>query len=622
MTKPVSAPVKPFRPLSRRVVTWALFYSTLITLAMTAILIAIDYQDERKDAIDQMRFAAASYRKSLANSLWDLDMAAVRLQMEGLASFPMVGHAVLTTTIGKSVHTHKRSAVMFRDHAGEHDPADPLSWRETLVSPYNPDLVVGHLHLYVDRPAFLHRIETSAARILAGEAFKGLVLGLLIAWLIGRLVTRHLSHMAKQMASLHPTAMGQALTLSRIERRHVDELDQLCDAFNQLNHQLVEYIDNKRALEDELRQHRDRLSEMVGERTRSLERLRGFHGLIIRVLTRFINLPPGHANEAVDHGLSAFGDYFGARRCLLYTYDMEARGFGVANAWPLLNGESDAHQMFLTDDVLPRRMLADRRSRVWLCGENAANPQDPLLALFGCDAYTAVGVEVKGNTVGLLCLVGRAIPQESETATLVELAARVSANMLDHKAAQITLLDTQQALQKANRELHSLSRHDPLTGLANRRHFDDLKDVEFRRAMRASTPLSVMMCDIDEFKRYNDTYGHAQGDRCLQNIAEKLAPLFNRAGELLARLGGEEFVVLLPNTTAAQAQILAERMREAVWDANIPHASSNVADRVTVSVGVASLKHGLHQDFDSLLQDADLALYRAKNGRNRTVLAE
>jgi diguanylate cyclase (GGDEF)-like protein len=542
--------------------------------------------------------------------------------MEGLASFPMVGHAVLTTTIGQSVHTHKRNAAMFRDHAAEHDPADPLSWRETLVSPYNPDLVVGHLHLYVDRPAFLHRIETSTMRILAGEAFKGLVLGLLIAWLIGRLVTRHLSHMATQMATLRPTALGQALTLQRMERRHVDELDQLCDAFNQLNQQLVEYIDNKRVLEDELRQHRDRLSDMVGERTRSLERLRGFHGLIIRVLTRFINLPPGHANEAVDHGLSAFGDYFGARRCLLYSYDMEARGFGVANAWPPFRGDSDPHALFLADDVLPRRLLADRRSRVWLHGEKDANPQDPLLALFDCDAYTAVGVEVKGNTVGLLCLVGRAIAQDGETAALVELAARVSANMLDHKAAQMTLIDTQQALQKANRELHSLSRHDPLTGLANRRHFDELKDVEFRRAMRASTPLSVLMCDIDEFKRYNDTYGHAQGDRCLQTIAEKLAPLFNRAGELLSRLGGEEFVVLLPNTTPEQARLLAELMREAVWGANIPHASSNVADRVTVSVGVASLKHGLHQDFDSLLQDADLALYRAKNGRNRTVLAE
>jgi diguanylate cyclase (GGDEF)-like protein len=622
MTEQNPALAKPFRPLNRRVMAWALLYSSLFTLVMTGVLIFVDYRDERKEALDQLRFAAASYRKSLANSLWDLDMGAVRLQMDGLASFPMVGHAVLTTSIGQNLHTHKHNLAMYSEHALSHDPVDPLSWRETLFSPNNPDQVVGSLHLYVDRPSFLRRIESGALRIIAGEAVKGLALGLLIAWLIARLVTRHVSHMAAQVASLRPTALGQTLSLNRHDKGHVDELDQLCGAFNGLNQQLVEYIDNQRVLEDELRKHRDRLSDMVGERTRSLERLRGFHGLIIRVLTRFINLPPGQANEAVDHGLSAFGDYFGARRCLLYTYDREARGFSVVNAWPPLTAEGAAAAVFLSDEVLPRRMLVDRRSRVWLTAHKSSGADDPLLTLLDCDAYTAIGVEVKGNTVGLLCLVGRTVPQDSDSATLLELAARVSANMLDHKAAQMTLLDTQQALQKANRELHSLSRHDSLTGLSNRRHFDDLKDVEFRRAMRSTTPLSVLMCDIDEFKRYNDTYGHAQGDRCLQTLADKLVPLFNRAGELLARLGGEEFAVLLPNTGPEQAQILAERMREAIWEANIPHESSNVADRVTVSVGVACLKHGLHHDFDSLLQDADLALYRAKNGRNRTVLAE
>ncbi|RZI45036.1 diguanylate cyclase [Herbaspirillum sp. HC18] len=426
--------------------------------------------------------------------------------------------------------------------------------------------------------------------------------------------------MAKQVSSLKPTALGPALSLRRRERGHHDELDLLRDAFNELHRQLTEYIDHHRMLEDELRKHRDRLSDMVGERTRSLERLRGFHGLIIRVLTRFINLPPGQANEAVDHGLAAFGDYFGASRCLLYTYDREARGFGITNAWPL--AKDDCSDAFLSDDVLPRRLLADRRSRVWLCATTDSAAGDPLLALFNTNAYTAVGVEVKGNTVGLLCLVGRAVPQGSDNASLLELAARVSANMLDHKTAQMILLDTQQELQKANRELHSLSRHDPLTGLANRRHFDELKEVEFRRAQRADWPLSVLMCDIDEFKRYNDTYGHAQGDRCLITIANCLAPLFSRAGDLLARLGGEEFAVLLPNTGPEQARALAERIRQTVWDAGLPHSSSSVADRVTISIGIACLKHGLHKDFDALLQDADLALYRAKNGRNRSVMAE
>lgn len=608
---------KPFRPLNRQVMAWALCCSVLFTIAMTAVLIAVNYRSEREDALDQLRFASQSYRMSLANSLWELDMPAVRLQLDGIASFPMVGRVVLTTGIGQTLHAGKDTSS---------DPNDPdsisLSWREVLHSPGDPDRVLGHLHLFVDRTVFMERIGADAERILLGEAVKGLLFGLLIAWLIGRMVTRHVSHLATQVAGLRPNALGQLLTLNRPALRHRDELDQLCNAFNHLNRELVEYIDNQRVLEEELRRHRDRLSDMVSARTRSLERLRGFHGLIIRVLTRFINLPPGHANEAVDHGLAAFGDYFNASRCLLYTYDQSAFGFKVANAWPSSPEPGNDPGPFLSDELLPRRLLVDRRSRIWLTATLKESADDHLLPLFRTDAYTAVGVEVKGTTVGLLCLVGRSISQNDDNASLLELAARVAANMLDHKTAQMALLDTQHALQRANRELHSLSRHDPLTGLANRRHFDEVKEVEFRRALRADWPLSVLMCDIDEFKRYNDAYGHAQGDRCLIALAECMIPLFNRAGELLVRLGGEEFAVLLPNTGHEQAMALAERIRMAVWEMRIPHNASSVADRVTVSIGVACLKHGLHRDFDSLLQDADLALYRAKNGRNRTVLAE
>lgn len=605
---------RPFRPLNRRIVAWALLYSTLFTLLMTAVLSFVDYLEERDNTIAQLRYAAESHRRSLANNLWELDMPAAQLQMEGLASSPMVGEVVVTTSIGQTFRVGKRRGLTEAEEA--------LSWKEKLVSPEHPERVVGQLQLYVDRQAFLQRVQVSALRILAGETIKGFTLAMLISWLIAKLLTRHLSHMATHVASLNPAELGAPLTLQRSRSDHEDELDQLCNAFNELNRQLRDYLHSRHQLEEELRTHRDRLSDMVSERTRSLERIRGFHGLVIRVLTRFINLPPGRASEAVDHGLSTFGDYFGAERCLLLTYEHEAHGFRTTNAWSSQNARGDNEKVFLSDDLLPRRLLADRKSRVWLSKVAEEGEEDQLMNVLGSTAYTAVGVEIKGNTIGLLCLVGRAVSQGSDHASLLELAARVSANMLDHKAAQTSLLDTQQALQKANRELHLLSRHDALTGLANRRHFDEVKEVEFRRAVRAHSPLSVLMCDVDEFKRYNDTYGHGQGDRCLMSIAECAGSLFNRAGELLVRLGGEEFAVLLPNTSGAQALALAERLRQAVWEAGLPHSSSSVADRVTVSIGVASLRHGWHKEFDSLLQDADLALYRAKNGRNRSVLAE
>ena len=176
-------------------------------------------------------------------------------------------------------------------------------------------------------------------------------------------------------------------------------------------------------------------------------------------------------------------------------------------------------------------------------------------------------------------------------------------------------------LKAANQALEALSRHDALTGLANRRYFDELKEVEFRRAIRHKTPLAVLMCDVDFFKIYNDTYGHIQGDQCLKQIAETLSSVFGRSGEVTARIGGEEFVVVLPNIDAKQACEAAQRFRESLAARELPHSGSAVSSFVTVSIGVAELAPQTMDHFDQLLQRADQALYRAKHqGRDRVVL--
>ena len=173
-------------------------------------------------------------------------------------------------------------------------------------------------------------------------------------------------------------------------------------------------------------------------------------------------------------------------------------------------------------------------------------------------------------------------------------------------------------LRAANTRLEELSRSDPLTGLANRRHFDEIKDVEFRRALRLGQPLTVLMCDVDFFKLYNDTYGHVMGDQCLQVVAEILKKVFARAGELAVRVGGEEFAVLLPGTDAINARKTAQQVLQLLAARAVPHASSSVATYVTVSIGVAQLDPETMDRFDQLLQRADQALYRAKSlGRNR-----
>lgn len=172
-------------------------------------------------------------------------------------------------------------------------------------------------------------------------------------------------------------------------------------------------------------------------------------------------------------------------------------------------------------------------------------------------------------------------------------------------------------LRAANVLLEQLSRSDPLTGLANRRHFDEIKETEFRRAMRLGQPLAVLMCDVDFFKRYNDHYGHAQGDQCLRIVADTLNTVFARAGEVVARLGGEEFVVLLPGVDAESAQRSAVRLQQRLAEREIPHEASAVSPLVTLSIGVAGFDRDSMDQFDQLLRRADEALYRAKSqGRN------
>ena len=171
--------------------------------------------------------------------------------------------------------------------------------------------------------------------------------------------------------------------------------------------------------------------------------------------------------------------------------------------------------------------------------------------------------------------------------------------------------------------LARLSAEDALTAVANRREFERRLAVEWGRARREGQPLSVVMVDVDCFKNYNDHYGHQAGDACLQQIAARLRGVPQRSSDLVARYGGEEFIVLLPGTDDEDAAAIAERMRQAIVDLQIPHAASRVAPGVTASFGVAAMHPDEGAQPQALIAAADAALYRAKEkGRNCVVLQQ
>jgi diguanylate cyclase (GGDEF)-like protein len=180
------------------------------------------------------------------------------------------------------------------------------------------------------------------------------------------------------------------------------------------------------------------------------------------------------------------------------------------------------------------------------------------------------------------------------------------------------LLQVKQELEKSNRILEDLSSIDGLTDIPNRRRFDGFIDHEWRRAVRKGMPLSIIMIDIDYFKAYNDHYGHQAGDECLRQLGKVLKDTVKRSGDLVARYGGEEFIAALVDTDLKDAIAVAEKIRLNLEALNIPHASSPVGKRVTISMGVAAEISSRYSSFDTLIAMADKALYQAKReGRNQ-----
>lgn len=185
------------------------------------------------------------------------------------------------------------------------------------------------------------------------------------------------------------------------------------------------------------------------------------------------------------------------------------------------------------------------------------------------------------------------------------------------EAARQALKRINEQLAEANKELQRQTLIDSLTGIANRRYFDQVLAEEWRRALRNQEPLTFLLGDIDHFKRFNDFYGHHQGDECLMRIAKTLNQLARRPGDLASRYGGEEFGIILSHTSAKDAYHMAEKARKAILGLRIEHRASDVCGYVTISIGVASMIPNKHASPEVLVQAADKLLYEAKrDGRN------
>ncbi len=253
-----------------------------------------------------------------------------------------------------------------------------------------------------------------------------------------------------------------------------------------------------------------------------------------------------------------------------------------------------------------REELLNRAAMDFISPEERTNVIDKILSHFN-KPYESSCLHKNGSL----------IPVEIHGKTVLyrgdEVRVTAVRNISERKVAE-------QALKEINKKLRDMAMLDGLTQIANRRHFDIKLFEEWRRMIRAQQPLALIIFDVDFFKLYNDTYGHQEGDSCLQTIAQMIQPFCKRQGDLLARYGGEEFAIILPDTSSEGAISLAERICEEIYNKKINHQASPICNVVTVSCGVSCMQPTITEEPTTLLHHADQALYQAKeSGRNKVI---
>ncbi|HEY0285990.1 MAG TPA: PleD family two-component system response regulator [Pseudomonas sp.] len=213
------------------------------------------------------------------------------------------------------------------------------------------------------------------------------------------------------------------------------------------------------------------------------------------------------------------------------------------------------------------------------------------------------------------------LPDNIELVARIRYHSRSYMTLLQRDEAYRALRVSQQQLLDTNLVLQRLMNSDGLTGLSNRRHFDEYLELEWRRAIREQSQISLMMIDVDYFKAYNDSFGHLEGDEALRQVANAIRASASRPSDLPARYGGEEFALVLPNTSPGGARLMAEKLRQTIASLNIPHSAPAEQSALTVSIGLATVVPQVGSHSRQLIQSADQGLYAAKhNGRNQVVV--
>lgn len=592
--------------LTRRMVVLGL----LCAVVAAALQMGWVYRQERRAFDERMRSVTQTHLPLLSSSLWDIEPRHVQNLLDSIAAAPQVDYVLLEAGTGQRFQAGSPVA-------HEDDPAHP-GVTLSVPSPIDPRQSLGRLHIDFNQDYLRWQLARAALQVGLISGLLTLVLGLANNLMVRRLLLRPMSQIATFAHGLAPGKLPPRLQLERPARNHRDELDLVAEGFLTLQQDIARYVDEHTRHEAALARQAAELVQAFKQRTSELKAVSRYLEVLSLSSNRFLTVSLEHYAELMRRTLGemvahiarcdlAVAEQLDSASPLLWRYVHQAPGHGSSR---LIEGEELASG--LVGDLDPgwnQCRIGDL--------DQATPAQALALQRYGARAMAWCAYRGTDSTRVMLALSSQPQTWEQLNDKLTQMAADMLFNSMRRRRDQ-------QTMEHMHRELQYLSHTDPLTGLANRRRFDQVKLEETRRALRNGLPLAVVAIDLDHFKAYNDSYGHGQGDSCLVAIAQLMRDTFHRAGELPARLGGEEFTVLLPGQSLAMAAAHAERLRARVIELALPHRDSPLGV-VSVSIGLACLsvepsmpEHSAEEQIAAALEAADRALYEAKRaGRNR-----
>ena len=361
-----------------------------------------------------------------------------------------------------------------------------------------------------------------------------------------------------------------------------------------------------------------------------LEEALAFDKLMSLISTELINVDSEALDQHVEDALAALGEFCHADRSYLFQFNDDLSEMSNTHEW--VREGVTAHKdnlQHIPDNALPYFFEKIQQDHIFAVADvsqlppEASSEQEEFnnedIRSVLCTAMLA------GNKlIGFVgCdMVARQRNWTSNDLRRIKLVGEMIANSIQNVNYRVSLQQIQQELLAANQELQKQANQDGLTGLANRRHFDEKLLEELQRSARSKLPLSLILLDIDLFKPYNDHYGHQAGDEALQQVADALNKEARRQGEVAARYGGEEFALILPASDHQACLDVAERVQQHIKALQIKHCKSDVVPYLTASIGCYSVIADKNTSAKHMLSKADQALYQAKAaGRNRIIVA-